>query len=175
MAELFDGRGQLIIYHFMFGADWEQGCKSCSFWADGFNGIITHLKQRDVTMLCVSAAPLQKLMAFRKRMGWTFDWVSSGGTSFNFDFGVSGATGETLIYNYDKPKKDAGELPGLSAFLTEGGAVFHTYSCYARGLDSLNVAYQFLDLVPKGRGEDHLPYPMSWVRHHDSYEGNDHV
>ncbi len=169
LPQLFGQHNQLIVYHFMFGPDWQQGCKSCSFWADSFDGIITHLNQRDVAMLCVSAAPLEKLLTFRQRMGWHFDWVSSAGTSFNNDFGVSGGPGETLVYNYDKPKEDAGELPGLSVFTRQGTDVFHTYSCYARGLDNLNAAYQFLDLVPKGRDEDSLPWPMSWVKHHDKY------
>jgi predicted dithiol-disulfide oxidoreductase (DUF899 family) len=169
LPQLFGERSQLIVYHFMYGADWQQGCKSCSFWSDNYDGIIPHLNARDVTLLCVSVAPLATLLAFRQRMGWRFDWVSSEGTSFNKDFGVSGGPGENLVYNYDKPKQDAGELPGLSVFTREGTDVFHTYSCYARGLDNLNAAYQFLDLVPKGRDEDSLPWPMSWVKHHDKY------
>jgi len=171
LAGLFGSHSQLIVYHFMFGPDWEQGCKSCSFWADTFNGITAHLNQRDVTLLCVSSAPLHKLLAFRKRMGWQFDWVSSEGPDFNHDFGVTGRPGETLIYNYDKSIQDAGEMPGLSVFTrTEDGGVFHTYSCYARCLDMLNAAYHFLDLVPKGRDEDSSPYTMSWVKLHDLYE-----
>lgn len=170
LAQLFGGRGQLIVYHFMFGADWEQGCKSCSFWADGFDGIITHLNQRDVSMAAVSTAPLAKLLEFRQRMGWHFDWVSSAGTSFNHDFGVIGGPDETLVYNYGKPKVDAGELPGLSVFAREGDEVYHTYSCYARGLDAFNSAYQLLDLTPKGRDEDGLEWSMAWVRHHDRYQ-----
>lgn len=173
LAQLFGQNSQLIVYHFMFGPDWQQGCKSCSFWSDTYDGIIPHLNARDVSLLCVSAAPLAKLMAFRQRMGWKFDWVSSSGTSFNCDFGVSAAHGRTLVYNYDKPKQDAAELPGISVFARDGGGVFHTYSCYARGLDPLNAAYQFLDLVPNGRDEAALPYPMSWVRHHDNYGGAD--
>ena len=169
LADLFAGRGQLAVYHFMFGPGWEQGCKSCSFWADNFDGISPHLNQRDVTLVCVSSAPLAKLLAFRQRMGWRFDWLSSEGSSFNSDFGVTGKPGETLTYNFDKEVDDAGELPGLSIFALKGGDVFHTYSCYARGLDNLNAAYQFLDLTPKGRGEDALPYTMSWVKHHDLY------
>jgi predicted dithiol-disulfide oxidoreductase (DUF899 family) len=130
LAQLFGPRGQLIVYHFMFDPDWQQGCKSCSFWADNFDGAIVHLNQRDVTMLCVSAAPLAKLLDFRKRMGWRFDWVSSAGTSFNHDFGVAGRPGETLTYNYTRSIANAGELPGLSVFLKDStGAVFHTYSC----------------------------------------------
>ena len=171
LADLFGPRSQLVVYHFMFGPDWEQGCKSCSFWADSYNGLVPHLNQRDVTLVAVSSAALEMLLAFRQRMGWSFDWVSSAGTDFNTDFGVTGKPGETLIYNYDKPKEDAGELPGLSVFARDGeGRIYHTYSCYARGLDMLNAAYQILDLVPKGRDEDSLPFTMSWVRHHDRYK-----
>jgi predicted dithiol-disulfide oxidoreductase (DUF899 family) len=169
LGQLFGPRSQLVVYHFMFGRDWQQGCKSCSFWADSFNGIIPHLNQRDVALVCVSSAPLEKLLAFRDRMGWKFDWVSSDGTSFNHDFGVTGKPGEALLYNFEKQMPDAGELPGASVFAREGSSVYHTYSCYARGLDMLNSAYQFLDLVPKGRDEDALPHTMSWVRLHDSY------
>jgi predicted dithiol-disulfide oxidoreductase (DUF899 family) len=170
LADLFGHRGQLIVYHFMFGPDWEQGCKSCSFWADGFDGAIPHLNQRDVAMVCASTAPLAKLLAFRKRMGWRFDWVSSGGSSFNADFGVTGKNGEALLYNFDRQIEDAGELPGLSVFQREGNVVFHTYSCYARGLDIFNPAYQLLDMVPKGRDESALPFSMGWVKHHDNYQ-----
>ncbi len=171
LTELFGRHSQLIVYHFMFGPDWQQGCKSCSFWADNFNGITIHLNQRDVALVGISSAPLEKLLAFRQRMGWQFDWVSSAGTSFNSDFGVTGQPGETLLYNFDKPKQDAGELPGISVFAkTPSGEVMHSYSCYARGLDMMNAAYQFLDLVPKGRDEDQLPNTMSWVRLHDRYD-----
>ncbi len=169
LAELFGPHSQLIIYHFMFGADWQQGCKSCSFWADHFDGMAPHLAARDVAFACVSIAPLEKLLAFKSRMGWRFDWYSSAGTSFNEDFGVTGQPGQTLVYNYDKPKEDAGELPGLSVFAKEGNTIYHTYSCYARGLDNLNGTYQMLDLVPKGRDEDRLEWPMAWVKHHDRY------
>ena len=171
LAALFGRHSQLVVYHFMFGPTWEQGCKSCSFWADTFNGIIVHLNQRDVAFACVSNAPLDKLLAFRKRMGWSFEWVSSAGTGFNNDFGVTGLPGKALLYNYDKSIEDAGELPGISVFTRTGdGAILHTYSCYARGLDMMNAAYQFLDLVPKGRDEGALPYTMSWVKLHDLYE-----
>ena len=172
-AALFGRHSQLVIYHFMFGPTWEQGCKSCSFWADTFNGIIPHLNQRDVAFACVSIAPLEKLLAFRKRMGWSFEWVSSAGTDFNNDFGVTGLPGKVLLYNYGKSIEDAGELPGISVFArTDEGRILHTYSCYARGLDMMNAAYQFLDLVPKGRDEASLPYTMSWVKHHDRYEAS---
>ncbi len=170
LAGLFDGRGQLIVYHFMMGPDWKEGCKSCSFWADNFNGIGVHLKQRDVTLVAVSSAPLAKIEAFRKRMGWRFPWVSSNGTSFNADFGVSREPGKALLYNYHREITEMVELPGISVFARDGhGQVFHTYSCYARGLDMLNGAYHFLDLVPKGRDEDGLPDTMAWVKHHDRY------
>lgn len=171
LADLFGDHSQLVVYHFMFAPDWQAGCKSCSFWADTFNGVIAHLNQRDVALVAVSSAPLEKLLAFRERMGWQFDWVSSGGTDFNADFGVTGKQGETLLYNFERPIKDAGEMPGISVFARdEAGGVFHTYSCYARGLDMMNGAYQYLDLVPKGRDEDELPYTMSWVKLRDLYE-----
>lgn len=170
LRDLFNGRSQLIVYHFMFGTDWQQGCKSCSFWADHFDGMAPHLAQRDVAFACVSIAPLEKLLAFRSRMGWSFDWYSSEGTRFNQDFGVTGDAGQEMIYNYDKAKQDAGELPGLSVFSRGSeSTIFHAYSCYARGLDMLNGTYQFLDLVPKGRDEGGLPWPMAWVQHHDRY------
>ena len=174
LAQLFQGRSQLLIYHFMYGADWNDGCKSCSFWADSFNGITPHLKQRDVTMVVVSRAPYSKLKNFQKRMGWSFDWVSSVSTDFNHDFSVSFTPEEmkgTVFYNYEQRKFPQSEAPGISVFYKDdAGTIFHTYSCYSRGLDPVNSAYQLLDLVPKGRDEADLPHPMSWVRHHDKYE-----
>jgi predicted dithiol-disulfide oxidoreductase (DUF899 family) len=170
LSDLFAGRSQLIIYHFMLGPDWEAGCKSCSFWADNFNDIIVHLNHRDVSMIAVSSAPLAKIEAFRKRMGWNFNWVSSGGTTFNQDFGVSPKPGESVLYNFGTSKIDMDELPGISVFARdEKASVYHTYSCYARGLDMLNGAYHYLDLVPKGRDEGGLPGTMSWLKHHDRY------
>jgi predicted dithiol-disulfide oxidoreductase (DUF899 family) len=170
LSGLFAGRSQLIIYHFMLGPNWEQGCKSCSFWADNFNDIIVHLNHRDVSMIAVSSAPLAKIEAFRKRMGWNFNWVSSDGTTFNQDFGVSPKPGEGVLYNYGTAKIDMDELPGISVFARdEKGSVYHTYSCYARGLDMLNGAYHYLDLVPKGRDEEGLAGTMSWLKHHDRY------
>ena len=170
LADLFGKHSQLIVYHFMYGRDWQEGCKSCSFWADNFDRIIAHLNQRDVSMVAVSTAPMATLEAFRKRMGWSFPWVSSGGTAFNQDFGVSPRPGEKVDYNFGTSKSDMDELPGISVFARDGsGAVYHTYSCYARGLDMLNGAYHYLDLVPKGRDEAGLPFTMSWVRHHDKY------
>ena len=174
LPQLFEGRSQLIVYHFMFDPSWEAGCKSCSFWADNFNGIIVHLKHRDVTMVAISRAPLDKLTAYQKRMGWSFKWLSSFGNDFNRDYHVSHtpeelAQGE-VEYNYTRQKPYASEAPGISVFWNDGrGAVFHTYSCYARGLDMLNGAYQLLDLVPKGRDEANLPSHSSWLRRHDEY------
>jgi predicted dithiol-disulfide oxidoreductase (DUF899 family) len=170
LADLFEGRSQLIVYHFMYGPDWEQGCKSCSFWADNFNGVFVHLNQRDVSLVAVSTAPLATLDAFRRRMGWSFKWVSSGSSTFNQDFGVSPAPGQPIDYNYGTAVKEMDELPGISVFAKGAeGCVYHTYSCYSRGLDMLNGAYHFLDLVPKGRDEQDLPYSMSWLKHHDRY------
>lgn len=175
LAALFDGRSQLAVYHFMFGPDWSQGCASCSFLADHFDGARLHLGQRDVTLVCASRAPLAALLAFRARMGWRFPWVSSGGSDFNFDYGVSfsKATVEAgaVAYNYRPSDMRTEELHGLSVFCRDGaGQVFHTYSTYGRGVDLLVGAYNFLDLMPKGRDEDALPWTMAWVRHHDRYD-----
>ncbi|NOT55306.1 MAG: DUF899 domain-containing protein [Deltaproteobacteria bacterium] len=176
LADLFDGRSQLLVYHFMFHPDWTDGCKSCSFWADNFNNAIVHLNQRDVTMLAISRAPLPRLEAFKKRMGWSFKWVSSFGNEFNQDYHVSFTPEKlkdgTADYNYTPGKAFGEESAGLSVFYKDAqGAIFHTYSCYARGLDMLNGAYHHLDLVPKGRDEAGLTYSQAWVRHHDRYEG----
>jgi predicted dithiol-disulfide oxidoreductase (DUF899 family) len=175
LAELFDNRSQLIVYHFMLGPDWEEGCQSCSYLADHFDGATIHLAQRDVTFVAVSRAPLAKIEAFKRRMGWQFPWVSSSGTDFNFDFHVSfkeDEVGKEVEYNYERQEIDSDEMPGASVFYKdETGAVFHTYSAYARGLDILVGTYNFLDLTPKGRDEDALPWTMAWVRHHDKYEG----
>jgi predicted dithiol-disulfide oxidoreductase (DUF899 family) len=175
LADLFTGRSQLVVYHFMFDPSWEAGCKSCSFWADNYSGAIVHLQQRDVTMVTVSRAPLDKIDAFKKRMGWTFKWVSSLGSDFNTDFGVTFTEADRLKgkidYNYAERDYFSPEAPGLSVFAKNAdGAIFHTYSCYARGLDMLNSTYQLLDLVPKGRDEASEPYTQAWVRHHDRYE-----
>ena len=174
LADLFGKRGQLIVYHFMFAPDWEIGCRGCSFWADNFNGIVPHLNQRDVSLVVVSRAPLAKLQAQARRFGWTFKWVSSAGSDFNFDYHVSFspealARGEAF-YNYATQKIDSSEMPGFSAFFKDGGQIFHTYSTYARGLDMLNTAYQCLDIAPKGRDEDGLQSPMEWVKHRIAYE-----
>jgi predicted dithiol-disulfide oxidoreductase (DUF899 family) len=175
LAELFEGRSQLLVYHFMFGPDWERPCKSCSFWADNFNGIGDHLNARDVSFAAISRAPLEKLTAMAKRMGWSFNWVSSAGSDFNFDFGVSFTPEEIasgkVTYNFRSNKAYGDEMPGISVFFKDkDGSIYRTYSCYARGLDMLNGAYNFLDLVPKGRDEDGLPYTMHWVRLHDEYD-----
>jgi len=173
LPELFAGSSQLIVYHFMFGPDWQEGCPSCSFWADNYNGIAIHLKHRDAQLVAVSRAPMAKLEAYRKRMGWSFTWVSSLGNSFNRDYHVSFAPAELkdAYYNYDRRGFGVTEAPGLSVFAKNAaGDVFHTYSCYARGLDAMNSAYQLLDLVPKGRDEAGLSHPMAWVRRHDRYD-----
>jgi predicted dithiol-disulfide oxidoreductase (DUF899 family) len=175
LADLFAGRGQLLVYHFMLGPEWEEGCKSCSFLADHIDGSVIHLAHRDVTFVVVSRAPLSKIAAFKQRMGWRFKWVSSFGSDFNSDYHVSFtkddlAKGRTY-YNYQaRESQSEGEAPGASVFYKDGtGAIFHTYSAYARGLDLLVGAYNYLDLTPKGRDEDGRPFPMAWVRHHDRY------
>ncbi len=175
LAELFAGRSQLVVYHFMFGPDWPEGCPSCSFWADNFNGIVVHLEHRDITMLAVSRAPLDKLTTYTRRMGWTFKWVSSFGSDFNRDFHVSFTPDEmqkaAMIYNFHVQKFPSDEAPGISVFRKDtDGSVFHTYSCYARGLDMMNTAYHYMDLAPKGRDEDGLPHTQAWVRRHDRYD-----
>ena len=174
LAELFAGRQQLIVYHLMFDPSWEEACSRCSFWADNFNGVLVHLNQRDVSLVAISRAPFAKLAAFQKRMGWSFNWVSSFANDFNHDYHVSFAPEQLaqgeVIYNYRLVKTSMSERPGISVFYKDaGGTVFHTYSCYARGLDMLNVAYHYLDLTPKGRDEEELPFPMEWVRYHDAY------
>jgi predicted dithiol-disulfide oxidoreductase (DUF899 family) len=186
LVELFAGRSQLLVYHFMFGPEWTEGCPVCSYWADNFNGGIVHLNQRDVTMVCVSRAPLLQLDTYKRRMGWTFPWASSERNDFNRDFGVSvpgvpaGASQRDMprgiglqaggsLYNFTK-EPSAPEMPGLSAFALDDGVVYHTYSCYARGLDAFNGANQLLDRAPKGRDEDGLPVPVAWLRRHDEYE-----
>jgi predicted dithiol-disulfide oxidoreductase (DUF899 family) len=176
LADLFGGKSQLLIYHFMLGPGWVQGCPSCSFLADHFDGAAIHLAQRDVAFIVVSRAPLAEIDAYKKRMGWRFKWVSSYGSDFNFDFRVSftpeeKASGE-VEYNYARGAFPSEEAPGLSAFSKDGGAVFHTYSTYGRGLDIIIGTYNMLDLAPKGRDEDALPWSMAWVRRHDEYEKN---
>jgi predicted dithiol-disulfide oxidoreductase (DUF899 family) len=186
LPELFAGRSQLLVYHFMFGPEWTEGCPVCSYWADNFNGGTVHLNHRDVTMVCASRAPLARIEAYKRRMGWSFPWVSSGRTDFNYDYAVSlrdvpagasqremprGVAGRAngARYNFTKDPF-APEMPGLSAFALEDGVVYHTYSCYARGLDAFNGANQLLDRAPKGRDEDALPVPVAWLRPHDEYD-----
>ncbi len=172
LSQLFGGAQQLLVYHFMFGPDWENGCPSCSFWADNFEGIEAHLAARNTALVLASNAPLETLLAYRKRMGWSVPWVSTLSTNFGEDFGVSfNAEGamEGNGYNYGK-KPYAGESPGLSVFYSLGGdRVAHSYSTYGRGLDMLNGAYHLLDLTPNGRDEDALPYSQAWIKRHDEY------
>jgi len=175
LAELFGERSQLAVYHFMFSPAWDEGCKHCSFWADNFNPIGIHLNHRDVSLVAVSRTPLAKIEAFRRRMGWSFEWVSSFGNDFNHDLGVSFTPEELqrgpVTYNYARAAMDMPEREGVSVFYKDAkGAIFHTYSAYARGIDLLNTAYNFLDLVPKGRDEERLEFTQAWVRHHDRYE-----
>src|SRR5438552_7129262 len=172
LADLFDGRRQLIVYRFMFGPGWEEGCPSCSFLADHIDGAVVHLAQRNVTLLAVSRAPLRQIEAFERRMGWRFPWVSSYGNDFNRDYHVSFTEEEkakgAVFYNFDRREFRSEEAPGISVFYKdEYGEVFHTYSSYAHGLDLLVGAYNYLDLAPKGRDEDALASTMAWVRHHD--------
>jgi predicted dithiol-disulfide oxidoreductase (DUF899 family) len=176
LAELFGGKSQLIVYHFMLGPDWEQGCPSCSFLADHFDGAVIHLAQRDVTFLVVSRAPLPQIETFKKRMGWKFKWVSSFGADFNHDYQVSASPEEkasgNAMYNYEMTTFPSDERPGASVFYkNDAGEIFHTYSSYGRGLDILVGTYNLLDLAPKGRDEAGLKWSMAWVRHHDRYEG----
>ena len=174
LADLFDGRSQLIVYHFMLGPDWGEGCPSCSYLADHFDGVALHLPHRDVTLIAVSRAPLPEIAAYKQRMGWRFPWVSAYGNDFNYDFHVSfrpeQKEGE-VYYNYEMGDFESDEMPGVSVFIKDpSGAIFHTYSAYARGLDILVGTYNFLDLVPKGRDEGKLPWTMAWVRRHDDYD-----
>jgi predicted dithiol-disulfide oxidoreductase (DUF899 family) len=174
LLSLFGEHSQLLIYHFMYHPDWDEGCKSCSFWADSFDASMAHLAARDVAFAVISRGPLEKLLAYRERMGWSFPWLSSQETSFNYDFEVS-FTPEQIDsgnarYNYRDAASVGPEMPGLSVFWRdEKDAIYHSYSTFARGLDPLNPVYQLLDLVPHGRDEAELPYPMDWVRRNDDY------
>lgn len=174
LADLFEGRSQLVIQHFMLGPGWEQGCKSCSFMMDHFNAAAVHLPARDVAFAAVSHAPLAEILPFKKRMGWDVNWVSAHGSDFNRDFHVSFTPEEmaegVMYYNYGKRPFPQEEAPGVSVFARDAdGAVYHTYSTYGRGVEFIMGAYHILDLVPKGRDEDKLEYDMEWVRHHDRY------
>lgn len=175
LTELFEQRSQLIVYHFMFPPEWDEGCLHCSFWADSFNGSPVHLKHQDVTFVAISRAPLAKIESFKQRMGWSFKWVSSFQSDFNFDYQASFTPEEmqhgTAFYNYVPSDPGVTDREGISVFYQDNsGSVFHTYSCYARGIDMVNATYQLLDLTPKGRDEEHLEDPQAWVRHHDGYE-----
>ena len=176
LADLFGNCSQLIVYHFMFGPDWPEGCKICSMFGDHYDPLTIHLKHRDVTLVTVSRAPLAKIEAFKKRMGWNFKWVSSLDNEFNWDYYVSFKSVDIeagqVYYNYREGAKfPANEGPGISSFYKdENGDVFHTYSSYGRGLENFLGIYSFLDIVTKGRDEDDLPYGMAWVRHHDQYD-----
>ena len=173
LADLFAGKSQLVVYHFMFGTDWKEGCPACSFWADNFNPNVVHLRQRDVTLVAISRAPIKKIEAFKKRMGWTFKWLSSGANEFNRDLGVAFTPGEVegkkAFYNCKVQDPFVSEREGLSVFFKDSdGNLFHTYSAYARGIDLVNTAYNYLDLVPKGRDEG--GEGLAWIRHHDKYK-----
>jgi predicted dithiol-disulfide oxidoreductase (DUF899 family) len=175
LGDLFAGRGQLIVQHFMFDPSWDEGCKSCSFWADNFDGIVVHLNHRDASLVLVSRAPLATLEAYRRRMGWRIKWISSFHTDFNRDYHVSFTpeelAGGRAYYNYANGGFPVAEAPGISVFTKDAdGAIYHTYSCYARGLDMLNGAYHLMDLLPKGRDEEGLSSSMDWLRRHDQYE-----
>ena len=173
LADLFDGRRQLLVQHFMLGPGWEQGCKSCSYMADHSDGMNVHLAHRDVTLVAISRAPLAEIDCFRRRMGWQFQWVSSNANDFNFDFGVSFTpeekTKNEVTYNYGTQPFELEELPGVSVFYKDdAGQIFHTYSTYQRGVEVMMGTYNMLDLTPKGR--DERDAGMAWVRHHDRYE-----
>ena len=174
LSDLFTGRTQLMIYHFMFGPDWAEGCPSCSMVADSIDGSLAHLAHRDTTLVMVSRAPIDKIEAFRKRMGWTCQWISSHRNSFNRDYHVSFTKDEMekgeMYYNFGVNRFPSDEAPGMSVFYKDtAGSIFHTYSTYARGLEALLGTYDLLDMTPKGRDEDQLPFGMAWVRHHDRY------
>ena len=177
LGDLFCGRSQLIVYHFMFGPGWKEGCPSCSMLGDGFDGAVTHLANRDVTLVAISRAPLSEIQAFRQRMKWGFKWYSSFGNDFNFDYHVSftkeEAAKKEMYYNYVVQNFPSEEGPGACVFYKDAtGNVFHTYSTFGRGLEGGLMAYNYLDIAPKGRNEEALPHPMAWVRHHDRYQDN---
>ncbi|HEX2250102.1 MAG TPA: thioredoxin family protein [Gemmatimonadales bacterium] len=175
LDDLFQGKSQLIVQHFMFGPGWKEGCPSCSFMADHIGGALPHLARRNVSFVAVSRAPLHEIEAFRTRMGWQFTWVSSARNDFNFDYHVSFTEDELaqgeVEYNYTMQQFGSEEAPGISVFYkNEAGEVFHTYSTYARGCETMMGTYRLLDLVPEGRNEAGLPHTMAWVRHHDRYD-----
>lgn len=174
LSDLFAGKSQLIVQHFMFGEHWDKGCPTCSFWADSFNGAVNHLGARDASFIVVSSARHTDISAYKQRMGWNFEWLSCHGSSFNNDYHVSFTSEQIdsgkIYYNYREVSLSAEELPGISVFVKkENDQIFHTYSSYSRGMDNLNVTYQLLDLLPKGRDEESLEFTMEWVRRHDRY------
>ena len=176
LSDLFGDKTQLIVIHFMMGPDWDEGCTSCSFWADGYSGLETHLANRDAAFVAVANTSLEKIGAYRTRMGWSFDWASSMGSDFNHDFQVSftpqALEAGTTEYNYRPAKFPSTEAPGISVFhKPDADTIVHTYSTYSRGLDMLNTAYHLMDLLPKGRDEDVLNWPMQWLRRRDQYDG----
>jgi predicted dithiol-disulfide oxidoreductase (DUF899 family) len=176
LADLFAGRSQLVIQHFMLGLGWKEGCVGCSFGADHIDGALVHLEHHDVSFAAVSRAPLAEIEAYKKRMGWRFTWVSSHGSDFNFDYGVSFRESDLakgrVFYNYTMTEAGIAELPGLSVFVKgDSGDIFHTYSSYARGTEELLTTYMLLDMTPKGRNETGPHHNlMDWVRRHDEYE-----
>jgi predicted dithiol-disulfide oxidoreductase (DUF899 family) len=174
LGELFEGRSQLIVYHFMLCPDWEEGCVTCSFWADNFNGVDVHLSHRDATLVVISRAPLEKIESYKRRMGWSFVWLSSSESNFNVDMGVSDSPDDIgedeLNYNFGTQRFGGDEAPGVSVFRRDDdGRIFLTYQTFARGLDMMNGAYYFLDLTPNGCDEDELPWTMAWLSRHDAY------
>lgn len=174
LADMFRGQNQLVVYHFMFGTDWDQGCTSCSFWIDNLNGIDVHLAARDTTLVMVSKGPLAKLHAYRDRMGWTLPWYSSANSDFNEDYHVTFPQADRdagdVTYNYRKTHMGMSDMTGISVFAEDHeGAIYHTYSTYSRGVDMLNGAYHILDLTPKGRDEADLTFSMGWLKRHDEY------
>ena len=175
LSDLFRDKSQLIVYHFMLGPGWKEGCHGCSYVADHFDGMQPHLNARDVAFAAISRATLPEIAAFKKRMGWNFHWVSSNASDFNFDYNVSFTAKDRIdgkvYYNYGLREFPADEAQGLSVFCkNDAGEIFHTYSTYSRGLDILIGTYNYLDLLPKGRDEEALSFSMSWLRHHDRYE-----
>jgi len=180
LTDLFGPHSQLLVYHFMFGPDWEEGCPICSMAADHYDPLVVHLQARDVSLVTISRAPFSKLDAYQKRMDWSFPWLSSQESDFNHDFGVHFTSEEIEAslpnYNYGSGTASMTELPGISSFhKNDAGEVFHTYSAYARGLENILGIYNFLDMVPKGRGEQSLPYGLHWVRRHDCYDDESFV
>jgi len=170
LADLFGTRSQLIVYHFMFPPEWEEGCKHCSFWADNFDGVVVHMNHRDTSFVTITRAPSAKIQGFEQKMGWTFKWLSSGENDFNHDFGVSFTAEESkqTLYNYGTMASGFSDREGMSVFYKDGnGDIFHTYSAYARGIDMFNTAYHYIDTTPKGRDEGNSP--QSWLHHHDRY------